>query len=126
MDSSLKDIYPYISTRVDTKFLISELFESLEYAEGEYWLNIHDKRVETLLKLPRSVNITYTGDKNVTTLSYETYGTTSLWWLIVTCSGYTHAHEIPYNTDISVPEFLVIQSTFEKVYTGLRNKVIVI
>ena len=126
MDESLKQIYPRLSSNVTTKFLISEFFETIEYEEGEYWLNIHDKRVNTLLKLPRTGNLLYDTSLPVTTNCYNYYSTTSLWWLVVACSDYTHPREIPAQTIIPVPDLQLIQSTFETAYTGLRNKVITI
>lgn len=126
MDDSLKTIYPMLSPAVSTKFLISEFFEKIEYEEGSYWLNIHDQRVDKLLKLPRLGRIVYDAGLPVTTNCYNYYNTTSLWWFVVMCSDYTHPKEIPTQTVIPVPELLTIESTFETAYTGLRNKIVTI
>jgi len=124
MDITLAQNYPIISSQVSTKFLIAQFFEALEYENDQYWLNIHDKRVEALIGLPRLGRLQYDTSMPVTTNCFDFYGTTSLWWLVVLCSEYTHPHEIPTGTTINLPTLTTIQSNFEKALTGLRNKVV--
>src|ERR1051325_8441577 len=97
-------LYEMFSTNIGFKYLIEQFFGEISDANGK-WIDIHDKRVMKILSLPRNGIIIYNNSIPVTTHSSKAYGTTSLWWLIVACSDYTHGHEIPTNTEIRIPTY---------------------
>jgi len=127
IDQTRQDnIYKLLSSNVAVKFLIEEFFPEADYGNENIWIDVHDKKVMSLLKLPRNGLLTYNNSKSLTTHSNEAYGTTTLWWLIVMCSDYLHPHEIPTGTLIALPVLSDIQSAFKEIYTGLRNQVVTI
>ena len=45
----------------------------------------------------------YQAHEKIVTLSYNYYGTTSLWWLIILASGQIHPYEIQPGTTLLLP-----------------------
>ena len=48
-------------------------------------------------------NYTYRNHEKVVNISYNSYGTTSLWWLILLASGQIHPYEILPGTNLLLP-----------------------
>lgn len=89
------------------------------------WTNPCDPKFITLLKLPRVVEYTYRGE-SITYASYKVFRTTSLWFLVVACSGYLHPHQIPRNAIINLPSVQSILTAIQAKVESNVGKTIII
>lgn len=123
----LEEVYSILSPNYSSQYLLEQYFPVADYGDENKWVDIHNKLIMNLLKLPRQGSLLYNNAKPVTTHSYSYYGTVSLWWLIIYCSDYVHPHCIPNNTIIKVPLLNVVSSYLSNdVDTGLSGKTIII
>ena len=108
-----KTIYPNIASSSVPDLLLSEFL-----ATEDYQISPFSKKFQKLLELPRPLRLEYLTLTPVTTYSYQIWGTSSLWYLIVACSDYNHPHEIPSKTLIYVP---TLQSILGVIKTESSN-----
>lgn len=104
----------YFSTGRHASFSMRAFMDSYQGDDGKWWVDPFDPRMVALLKLPRTQRVLYDGRFPITTFSSRVYGNTSLWMLVLLCSGYIHPHQIPANSYIRLP-------TVERVAALLNN-----
>ena len=76
---------------------------SQEY-NGEPWIDPLDPRLQDLIsKALPGATFKFKGEP-ITTISHKFYGNTTLYWLILTYNGYLFADDIPYGTDLKIPD----------------------
>lgn len=97
------------------KFMAS--VPSKEYDEPP-WIDPLDPRVQKLLKGQIAGYIVYSGQA-ITTISYNAYRTTTLYWLILMVNGYLFAEDIPYGTKLKI---LDISSLAKEIRPGQPAK----
>ncbi len=121
----LDAVYKILSPNCVPQYLLNRYFPEADYGDDTKWVDLHNKLIMNLLKLPRDGELLYQNSKPITTHSQQFYGTTSLWWLIIACSDYVHPHCIPTNSTIKVPVLNIINSYLSKdINTGLSGKII--
>jgi len=89
------------------------------------WINPCSPKFIKLLKLPRVISVTYRNTP-ITSMSQRIYGTTSLWYLIVACSGYLHQHEIPNGENILLPDPISVATALKETAESNVGKTIII
>lgn len=67
--------------------------------------------------------ITYTG-QILTTLSYQLYGITSLWYPMLYVSGFTHPQEIPHGATLYAPNKSVLDDILKIKPRSRRGEVV--
>jgi hypothetical protein len=92
-------VYTSIATYTAPDVLLQNLLEG-----NSGLITPFGKKFTSILQLPRPIRVEYSNSKPVTTLSFEIWGTTALWPVIVACSDYIHPHEIPTGEVFYVPD----------------------
>lgn len=105
---NLEAAHRFISSGVNEILRMSSV---LRAEDG--WINPCDPKFIKLLKLPRSIEYIHFGD-SLTSVSGMYYKTTSLWYLVLACSGYLHPHQIPRNTSIFLPTRMNVLTALEE------------
>lgn len=76
---------------------------SKEYG-GTAWIDPLDPRILTLVKKATVAGqIEYRGQP-ATSISFQAYKNTTLYWLILMFNGYLFAEDIPYGTKLKIPD----------------------
>lgn len=99
------------STNYSSSYLLPNYMHPVELLEEDYdesvdlFLDIYDHKLFSFLNtVTRWYYHRWDGTKKITTLAYETYGNTTVWWIIPLFNGYTHYLEIPYGTILRIPD----------------------
>lgn len=68
------------------------------------WIDPLSREMRSLLRLDKSKmqRMVYTNQR-ITSLAYDLYGNTSLWYPILLINGYCHPHEIPSGAVLYLP-----------------------
>lgn len=100
-----------ISTQANIKYLWSTfLSESFDPVLGA-WVDPLTVDMQSLLNMTDTrTPIQWTSNMKITTLSYQVYGTTSLWAIILYLNGYSHPDEIPAGATLLLPSQSAIDS----------------
>lgn len=117
-----------ISTGVEVKYLRTQIMELVENklvnfldlsADPEHrfnkkWIDPLSPFIIKLRRLDKSKmrQARYDG-KPLTTISYQLYGTTSLWWILLLINGYAHPDEIQRGAVLLVPNAVDIQKVIQ-------------
>lgn len=113
-EAATEALYRVLSTNSNPQFLLEKLIPKLEYADGSVWIDPMHPQFERFLSLPRLNQFEYNSSMPITTQSFQIYGTTSLWWLILCCSEAVHPHCIPNKAVILVPTAQAIVAQIKK------------
>jgi len=94
-----------VSSHVTKKLLRAENMDTFTTELGDSWIDPLDPRILNILEtLSGDLELyTYVAGKSITTVSYELYGTTSAWWIILYVNGYMHPDEISDGALLKVP-----------------------
>lgn len=97
-----------ISTNYNPKYSIVRLTPIHEYEyDNGFVENIPDMlnwKLAVLLKAIQNwAPYEYDGTKPITTIAYETYGTTTVWWIILMYNGFMHPLEMQPGIVIKIP-----------------------
>lgn len=117
---NLEAAHKYISSGVNQDLRLSSVIRP-----ENGWVNPCDVKFVKLLKLPRPIEYVHFGDA-LTAVSGMYYRTTSLWYLVLACSGYLHPHQIPRNTTIHLPTRVSVMTALEEQPKSNVGKTIII
>lgn len=116
----------FLSSKSYPDFRLDNVFDIyMDYLTNDYWIDPASPKFVQFLKLPRTVEYKHDGSA-VTSISFKLYGTTSLWWLIISCSPYLHPHQIPTGEIIMLPDFMSIRTLVKEVVESNIGKEIII
>lgn len=110
--SYLRQVFsPTVSNRLRDLMDLSDL---PEHRFNKDWIDPLNPVIRRLRKLDKSTMqpIVYNGQK-ITTLSFQVYGTTSLWYVPLYVSGYCHPHEVPHGSVLYFPALQKITDLFK-------------
>ena len=100
-----------LSTNADVKYLWSTFLDECTDPVLGAWVDPLSVKVHLLLEAKKTMMpIQLTEKKPITTLSWELYGTTSMWAVILYLNGYMHPDEIPPGATLLVPSLASIDS----------------
>jgi len=112
------------STQTNRNYRFETLLQSYIAADNT-WVDPFSPKMMRLLNAPRNQFIIYDKAYPITSYSYKLYGTTNLWHLVVSCSGYIHPHIIPRGHTFKVPTLATIVATMKEKEENLYGKVVV-
>lgn len=128
-----------ISTNADQAYLRGAFLETVpnrlkdllnldsepEHRFLKEWVDPLHPLIRKLKRMPKRDMrpITYTGQK-ITTLSYEVYGNTSMWWIPLYVSGYCHPHEVPPGAILYFPSMQRLQELFDVTPKTRRGSIV--
>lgn len=93
-----------VSTFADAAYLWSTLLGETDDPVTGAWVDPITVDVQQLLELSKDTKpVQYTRGTKITTLSYQMYGTTSLWAVLLYLNGYQHPDEIPAGAVLNIP-----------------------
>lgn len=94
-----------VSSSAVKTLLRAENMGTFTTAYGDEWVDPLDPRIINMLdNFDNSLEqYTYIAGKPITTASFELYGTTSAWWIILYLNGVMHPDEIPDGKVLNVP-----------------------
>ena len=95
------------STNVNSKYFLTE-YMAIETVTGdngedEQMLDIFDERIQSAMENITSTSTVTYESQQITTISNDVYGNTSLFWYILWYNGFFHPLEIPYGTELVIP-----------------------
>lgn len=127
-NEDLENAYQFFSTFRHPDFTLEKMLGSEIGEDGEGWIDPFHPNITAILSLPRTIRIEYDGSTPLTTVSKNTYGNTSLWFLIQACSDYLHPHQIPKGAIILIPSSDAVVSYLKQTteIKGNQGKVILI
>lgn len=94
-----------VSTHSLKALLRAENMDTFTTSLGDEWVDPLDPRITNIIESLQGdlEPYTYVAGKAITTISYELYGTTSAWWIILYVNGYMHPDEISDGSSMKVP-----------------------
>lgn len=93
--------------------------------DGSLWIDPLDQNLLNILAGDISYDIFSYRSESITTISYNYYKNTSLWWLIVMFNGFIHPHEIPSGYKLKIPKLEHIVSRLKKpTKESIKGKVV--
>ena len=113
-----------VSSNVTKKLLRGENMDTFTTELGDSWVDPLDPRILNILEtLSSDLELyTYVAGKSITTVSYELYGTTSAWWIILYVNGYMHPDEISDGALLKVPTGDVMATLLQETAKNNRGK----
>lgn len=126
--SELEPVYRVLSSHSHPDFRLGSLAQSYTGADGQSWIDPMSPNLVKLLNLPRTDRYVYAKRKPLTTVSFEVYGNTSLWFLILSCTDYIHPHQIPIGEVILLPSVTAVGALLKETTDkkGLQGKLVII
>jgi hypothetical protein len=115
--------FRFLSTQTNKNFRFESLLSSYVTKFG-MWVDPCHPKVMKMLEAPRTQIIIYDNAYPITSYSVDMYGTSNLWHLIVSCSGFLHPHCIPRGHTFKVPTYQTIVNVMKEKQESLRGKVI--
>lgn len=102
-----------------------DLFDEPDNKFNMPWVDPLSTQFQRLARLNKKTmeSVKYDGQP-ITTLSYKTYGTTSLWYIILLVSGYAHPHEIPIGAKLLLPRIEDIDKILKQQPVSNRGRVV--
>lgn len=88
----------------------------------EIWYDPLDPKITSIFENITSVSTHDYQRDPITTISYNYYGTTSGWWIILAYNGYMHQDEIPAGASLDIPDLDTIKSNLIKVQSLVGRK----
>ena len=94
-----------VSSAAVKALLRAENMGTFKSAYGDEWVDPLDPRIINMLSDFENdlEQYTYVSGKTITTVSFELYGTSSAWWIILYLNGIMHPDEIPDGKVLRVP-----------------------
>lgn len=102
-----------------------DLFDVPNHRFNKKWvdpLNPTFKRLRRLKKKDMQA-VTYDG-KPITTVAFQAYGTTSLWWVLMYVNGHVHPHEIPRGSVLYIPAMADLAPIIETTTPSRRGTIV--
>lgn len=101
-----------VSTHAQVQLLRGENMDTFTTTYNDSWVDpLTPQMLDTLDRMrSRLKQYKYVGGTPMTTVSFDLYGTTSAWWIILYLNGYMHPDEISDGITLKVPDILDIQS----------------
>jgi hypothetical protein len=126
--SATNDQLMAVSTHVNRKLMRGENMGSFTTSLGDKWVDPLDPKIQNILKTVRKdlIQYTYVAGKSITTVSFELYGTTSAWWIILYLNGYMHPDEISDGATLKVPSEGAIMTLLQEAARNNRGREITI
>lgn len=93
---------------------------------NKQWIDPLSPVFRQLRKLDKDAmqRFTYTGQP-ITSVAYQLYGTTSLWYVLLSVNGYAHPHEIPKGAVLYVPNLRDLEALLKAASTkSLRGEIV--
>lgn len=120
--SATNDQLRSVSTHVNRKLMRGENMDTFTTSLGDTWVDPLSPSISNILTQASDdlVQYTYVGGKSITTVSYELYGNTSAWWIILYINGYMHPDEISDGATLKVPSAESMQVLLQE--TAKNNK----
>lgn len=128
-----------LSTNVNTAYLRTRLMPSVTHKLkaaldltyepdskfNKQWVDPLSPVLLKLRKLDKGAmqRITYTGQP-ITSLAYQLYGTTSLWYVLLLINGHAHPQEIPNGAVLYVPNLRDLEGLLKAPAKSLRGEVV--
>lgn len=103
-----------VSTNASVQHLWSRLLEEGEDTLTGAWVDPLTLDMELLRNVSSLTPVQYVENTRITTLSYNLYGTTSLWAVLLYLNGYMHPDEIPPGATLLVPSLSDINDIMKK------------
>lgn len=110
---------------------LKDLLDLSNDPESKYnydWIDALSPELIRRMKFEESdlVPYAYDGSKPITTIAYELYGSTTLWYVIVYVNGFIHPDEIPYGSKMMVPTTKALRAKFstERALVSQRGKTV--
>lgn len=88
----------YVEKYARSKFMVIETQNTDTYIDF-----FSDKSIKMVQNLQRHSLHTFTAGQKLTKISYDYYGTTTLWWVILVYNGFFHPLEVPYGIVLLIP-----------------------
>lgn len=107
------------STFYNSQFSRGNLI-SFTTVEGEVVINLFDPLLNKAMSQIKNYQVySYSEIDKIVNISYQAYGTTSLWWAILLFSGLIHPYEIPSGYVLKIPDL----SDLISAVTPIVNKI---
>lgn len=114
-----------VSSNAQRLLLRGENMDVFTTAYNDQWIDPLSPRIISILDRMRNLEqYKYVGGKPITTVSFELYGTTSAWWIILYVNGYMHGDEIADGTTLKVPRQMDIDILLQETAKNNKGKVI--
>ncbi len=115
-----------VSTHGELLLLRGENMDTFVTSYGDQWVDPLTPRITDLQEVFQDslTQYKYIGGKPITTVSYELYGTTSAWWIILYLNGIMHPDEMSDGMTLKVPTPEAIQSLTRDTVVNNIGKVI--
>ena len=113
-----------VSSHVNKRLMRGENMDTFTTELGDSWIDPLDPRISNILEtLSDDLELyTYVGGKSITTVSYELYGTTSAWWIILYVNGYMHPDEISDGALLKVPTSSAMSTLMQDAASNNRGR----
>lgn len=93
-----------VSTHATAAYLWSRFLDEVDDPISGTWVTpLTPELVSLLEKAKDTTPVQYVSGTKITTLSYQYYGTTSMWSIILYLNGYQHPDEIPPGAILNLP-----------------------
>lgn len=110
-----------VSTNSNIQYYRRNFMETVTI-NGVTYLNVLSSTLELLINsITQYTSIPYDGHSHITTISYQNYGTTTLWWLILKYNGYQNWWLIPNGAMLKIPSLPQIQNFLNQRVTVSNN-----
>ena len=114
-DSFTESLKLQLSTNYDQNFERSKFMDVVTSADdASLWIDPLDPRILNIIAGEIPYDIFSYRSESITTISYQYYSTTTLWWLIVMFNGFLHPHEIPSGYKLKIPKLSYIMNKVKK------------
>jgi hypothetical protein len=117
-----------VSTHVNKKLMRGENMNTFTTSLGDEWVDPLDPAIINIIDQvsKQCDQYTYVAGKSITTVSYELYGNTSAWWIILYINGYMHPDEISDGATLKVPTREAIETLIQEAKKNNRGKEVTI
>lgn len=115
-----------VSSHGQKLLLRGENMDIFTTAYNDQWIDPLSPRIINILDRMKQLDqYKYVSNKPITTVSYELYGTTSAWWIILYLNGYMHPDEIADGATLKVPRSVDIDILLQETAKNNKGKVII-
>lgn len=126
--SATNDQLQSVSTHVNRKLMRGENMDTFTTTLGDPWVDPLSPRIINILEEVKKdlTPYVYVGGKSITTVSFELYGNTSAWWIILYVNGYMHPDEISDGATLKVPSGQAIKTLLQETEKNNRGRQVTI
>lgn len=124
--SLLNSLKEQLSTNYAEEFTRSNFMAEVpSELDGTNWIDPLDPRLIAIFKEQTPYEEYKYSSESITTLSYQFYSTTSLWWLILMFNGFLHPHDIPPGYALKIPSSAFILKRMKTpVKDSIKGKIV--